>query len=75
MVLLDHAVIFCKIFWEICIVFSLVGTSVYSPIIIAQVFPFLQIRANARYFFLIASIHLTGVRWYFIVILIGISLI
>ena len=38
--LLDHAVILCKIFWETCVVFSLVGTSVYIPIIIVQVFHF-----------------------------------
>ena len=72
--LLDHMVVLFLIFWEVCILLSIVAIAVYIPTNSAKEFPFLHILDNT-YLLLFDDSHsnLTGVRWY-LMVLIWISL-
>ena len=64
--LLDHMVVLFLIFW---------GTSILSSIVAAPIYILINILTNTCYFLSFSPTILTGVRWYLMVVLIGISLI
>ena len=70
---LDHITVLFLIFWETSILFSIVAAPIYILTNSAQEFPLLHILRNAYFFFCLWAI-LTGTRWYFIEVLICISL-
>ena len=71
---LCHKAVPFLIFWGISILFSTVASSVYIPTNSAEGFPFLHILASTCLLILLIIAILTGVSWYFIVVLICISL-
>ena len=63
--LLGHMIVPFLIFWEVCLLLSIVARAVYFPTNSAKGFPFLHILVNT-YLLLFDDSHsnLTGVRWY-----------
>ena len=72
--LLDQMVVLFLIFLRTTILFSLVATPIFIPTNTAQEFTFLHFLANSCYFLSFWTVFLTGMRWYFLMVLICISL-
>ena len=73
--LLDHLVVPYLVFWENCILFSIVVVPIYIPSNSVGGFPFFYTLSSICYVGLIITAILIGVRCYLIVGLICISLI
>ena len=73
--LLDHMVVLFEIFWGASILFSVVATPVYNPTNSEWVLPFSHPPQHLLVAVFLMTATLTGVRWYFTVVLIFISLI
>ena len=67
--LVDHMVILFLVFWGTFIMFSIDAALIYIPINSVLRFPFFHILPNISYLWLLMIVILTGVRWYFIVLI------